>query len=115
MTSFGDLRSDRLQNIPAMLSDYSGRRTASAQLHTGKSVLTYLKILTDDVNDVTVIVFDSVGAGDDDSEVDRFVVPAAERYGGACYGLTGPKLNSGLYISLSGANGSYQAHYAPAT
>ena len=112
MATFGEKRADRLQNIGSLLSESSGEKTANGEIVASACLLTGLKVLTDGVNDVTISIYDNTSASG--KIVDKFVVPAAERYGGAIYARP-IKMHNGIYAAMSGAGGSYYVFYASAT
>lgn len=87
----------------------SGEKDASALIYTGKCLLTGIKVLTDGINQATVIIYNNTSAAG--TVVDKFVVAGAELYGGAIYGKSPIVMTTGIYVSLAGSGAKYYVFY----
>ena len=102
--------SNNVSNMGLVIYDCSGVQTSSALIYTGPCLFGGIKMLTDGVNDVTTVLYDNIEAAGD--EWDRWKVKGEDEYGGGY--PNGPiKMNSGLYVTLSGTGGKFVVFYAP--
>ena len=85
--------------IPA---NSSGILSSSSLVHTGRCLLTGIKVNTDGVNDASVSVYDNTEASG--KVVDSFKVAAAELYGGVMYGKSPVLMDNGIYVGMSGGS-----------
>lgn len=102
--------SDNISNLGMVVYDCSGVKTVSALIHNGPCLFGGIKLLTDGVNDVTTVLYDNTEAAGD--EWDRWKVKGEDEYGGG-YPPGSVKMDTGLYVTLSGTGGKYVVLYAP--
>ena len=103
--------------VPALvLADYartSYEQTASGVVSAGPCLLTGVAVMTGGLKfpDVTVILYDNASAASG-NVLAEFVVAGVDNLGGRDYKDPVHCIN-GIYVSLSGAGGSYIVEYKP--
>jgi hypothetical protein len=80
---------------------YSGQKTASALVNTGRTKLFSLMVFTNGVNDVTVGVYD--GTSDADTLAFEYLVEGATKFDGITFDEHMLYLPIGLYLKITTA------------
>jgi hypothetical protein len=97
--------------IPAY-GQSSGAQTADAQIITGAGILRGFAIQTDGTNDVTITIYDGVGATGTELIPTAFTVAAADNYGGVVNLCI--LARDGIYADITTAGTcSYVVYYNP--
>lgn len=106
MVDYGSLPATPTARIPAISSEV---QTTSKVIFAQPCLITCVKVFTDGVNDVTIEIFDSATAEEGNAK-DKWFAVGEDKWGGGV--LSFPLyLNNGAYFKITGAGGSYVAHY----
>jgi hypothetical protein len=87
----------------------SGLLTADGLLHTGKGILAGVQIITDGVNDATVIIYDNTSAAG--NEVFKQVVTGTDDSIPYTLPDGGVRCDNGIYIDVAGTGAAFIVYY----
>lgn len=87
----------------------SGLLTSDTLLHTGKAILAGVQILTDGVNDATVIIYDNTSAAG--NEVFKQVVTGTDDSIPYTLPDGGVRCDNGIYIDVAGTGAAFIVYY----
>lgn len=87
----------------------SGIKNSDGQILTGKGLLTGCMVFTDGNNDATVVLYDNTSAAG--KVITKFVVAAAENFGGVVFGAVSVVVETGIYLDISGTGATCIIYY----
>lgn len=90
----------------------SGAQTADAQIYTGAAKLSAVGVFTNGSDDFEVAIYD--GTANTDKLIWKTKVTGADNYGGRVWFFP-VGINTGIYVDVTGSNGTYVIEYLKAS